>query len=750
MESNPQHDDELVFVSDDGDVSPVEEPVQRAAWRVLIVDDDPDVHTTTTFALRGTQVLGRPLQFMHANSAQEACAIFERDRDIAVVLLDVVMEQEDSGLQLVRRIREQYGMQETRVILRTGQPGYAPEMEAIRDYDINDYKTKSELTRNKLYTTLTSSIRSYDQIRTINAGRRGLDMVVHATSELLALSGIRDFAQGVITRASGFVRGKPDGLICICRPPELRDDSHDVVVIAAIGRYANVLNRPLTQLADAVARDALERCLREERHLFEPRGTALFFRSREGRNMAGWLDTQDIVEGDHRRLLELFCSNVSIGLDNTLLFSQLHNYAYFDALSQLPNRRSLIQKLDEYLGGAERGMHTLVLVDIDNFAETNDALGHYFGDLLLQAVAVRLQLALGRECVLARVSSDTFALLGRTEQLMPVSLQALFREPFVIESQELMVSVTMGIAHLTDIEGNGSDALKDANIALRRAKMGHRGEYSFFTRDMAVEIRERVKLLQALRQAMERQRLFLMYQPQIDLVSGKPCGIEALLRWRGDDGRMIEPDRFIPIAEHSGMIINIGEWVLRLACFQQVDLARRGFDKLRVAVNVSVSQFRHPRFIPSIVAALKDSGADPARMELEITESMALEEADFINRTLDDIKALGVKIAIDDFGTGFSSLSYLQRLRVDRLKIDRAFVTDIVGDERAGRIPELVIQLGQKLGLAVIAEGVETADQADLLRRMGCHEAQGYHFARPLETDALLDWLNHHSAASSK
>ena len=268
---------------------------------------------------------------------------------------------------------------------------------------------------------------------------------------------------------------------------------------------------------------------------------------------------------------------------------------------------------------------------------------------------------------------------------------------------------------------------------------------------MALEIRERSRLLQSLRVAIERQRLFLVYQPQISLTSGLVTGIEALLRWRGEDGRLIEPSRFIPIAEHSGMIIGIGEWVLRMACFQQAEIARKGFTGISMAINISVAQFRHPRFLFSLQAALKDSGVDPRLIELEITESVAMEEIDFLSKTLENIKSLGIHVAVDDFGTGFSSLSYLQQLEVDRLKIDRGFITDISTDERARRIPELVIDLGHKLGLTVIAEGVETTDQAETLRKLGCDDAQGYLYSRPVDSNLLMEWLiNSGRAAPTK
>lgn len=730
--------DELQFMLEDDEAEQGPAPGQSRNWCVLIVDDDPDVHTTTTFALRGVRILGRELTFLHASSAREACALFDSRRDIAVVLLDVVMEEEDAGLKLVATIRQHYRMLDTRIVLRTGQPGYAPELEAIRDYDINDYKTKSELTRNKLFTTLTTAIRSYDQIRTIEASRRGLDMVVHASGELLALTGMRNFAAGVITQISALLGVSPEGLICAQHNPETGDEC---VVIAAAGRYSSFINQPLARLEQAHIRDCLLRCLASGRHLYELEGTCLFFGARDNQHMAAYLDTRVPVDADMQRLLALFCSNIAIGLDNTLLFSQLHQQAFCDPLTGLPNRLDLTHALSERLGAPDRLRHSLVLIDVDNFADTNDALGHEFGDQLLRAVAQRLRERLAEGCLLARVSGDTFGVLGPIERLLPNSLSGIFREPFLVDGQDLMVSVTMGIAHLADTDGSGADALKDAGLALRRAKQHARGEYSFFSRDMAVAIRERARLLQALRVALERQHMFLMYQPLLSLHDGRVIGLEALLRWRGEEGALIEPARFIPIAEHSGMIVGIGEWVTRMACFQQAELARQGFGELRMSINVSVAQFRHPRFLASLRAALEDSGAQPASIELEITESVAMEETDFMHRIIGNVRALGVGIAVDDFGTGFSSLAYLQRLHIDRLKIDRAFVAEIANDERTRRIPELIIQLGHRLGLKVLAEGVETAAQAETLRRLDCDEGQGWHWARPMEPPALIEWL---------
>lgn len=724
-------DDELVFAPEVA----AELADADQGWRILIVDDDMDVHSATQLALKNTRILDRPLEFLHTYSAAETRELLTREKDIAVILLDVVMESEDAGLQLVRTIREDLKLSELRIVLRTGQPGYAPEIQAIRNYDINDYKTKSELTHTRLYTTLTVAIRSYEQIRAINASRRGLELIVRASGELMEQRGLKNFAAGVITQLAALLDLPPEGLICA---RETDQGETGMQVIAAGGKYSELINHTLAEIPAGDVRDAIDQALLEGESCFQPHSTTLLLDG-HGRRIAVYLETRHKIDSFDRHLLEVFCANITIGFENTALYSKLHNLAYFDPLTGLPNRLRFLHELDERVISGHKGDSTAALIDIDGFAETNDALGHQFGDRLLKAVANRLTSKLP-DCTIARIAGDTFGVLGDQDKVTPVSLSLLFHEPFHVDEHELVVSTTQGFLKLEEIEGSGGDALKSTSIALKRAKQSHRGEYSFFTREMDIEIRERVKLLHALRAAFDNERLFLMYQPQVELGSGRPVGVEALIRWRSDDGRFVPPDRFIPLAEHSGLIVGIGMWVLRMACFEQARLERAGF-AIRVAINVSVAQFRHPEFIETVREALADSRATPALIELEITESMAMEDADFVTAQLHRLASLGITMAIDDFGTGFSSLAYLQKLPVNRLKIDKAFVHDICTDPRGRQIPGMVIQLGSKLGLTVIAEGIEDEDQAKALIELGCHEAQGFLYGRPMETRHLYTWL---------
>jgi EAL domain-containing protein (putative c-di-GMP-specific phosphodiesterase class I) len=268
---------------------------------------------------------------------------------------------------------------------------------------------------------------------------------------------------------------------------------------------------------------------------------------------------------------------------------------------------------------------------------------------------------------------------------------------------------------------------------------------------MSDEIRHSATLLHEMRLALqrERQQFYLVYQPQIDLESGKVVGLEALIRWKKQDGVLVPPDRFIPIAEQSGLVVTLGNWVLRTALSGLKRLRTEGYDEICMAVNVSAVQFCHPDFISSVDQCLSESGVPPERLELEITESAAVMGLDFMQNTLRELKARGITIAIDDFGTGYSSLSYLDRLPADRLKIDRSFVMLIGTDQPGVRITDMVIPLGRQLGMKVLAEGVEHAAQVARLRQLGCDEIQGYYTGRPMELDALLDWLAQHGGTLS-
>ena len=738
MSTNQQSShDELIFLEELEKSDPPVKTEGTLTWRIMIIDDDPDVHSATTFALSSLSIQNRPLSFLHAHSAAQAREILRNETDIAVILLDVVMEQEDAGLQLVNTVRNELGLSEVRIILRTGQPGYAPEIDAIRDFDINDYKTKSELTRTKLFTTVTAAIRSYDQICSINTLRRASDITTRSSRELISQTSLNDFS-GIVMRSIIDYFQIPDINLLLFKQEDVSGALH---IIAANGQFAHLLHAPLKNADNAFLLQIIENCLFEQQNIIESDHAALYLSNTTQARYAVYVGAGKTLNAQDVRFLDIFSSNVSVCLDNVLLNIRLRNHAFTDPLTNLPNRLKLLHMLDQILAQKNRPQTTLALIDIDHFAETNNALGHQFGDLLLCAVAERLRHHFEHSCKLARIGSDTFSIVGHNDIVRPEIILSLFYAPFLIEKQDVQLSATIGLVKLDDYEGDTSDALKDTNIALKRAKKQQRTGYVYFTNNMGVEIRERVRLMRALNTAFQKNHLFVVYQPQVCIEGARVIGAEALLRWKTVEGKFIPPDQFIPIAEYSGLIIELGDWVLRNACYELQGLIKKGFTDFKMSVNVSQAQFLHPEFLNSVRRAINDTGIPPEMLDLEITESMAMEDPIFLMETLHQLKKIGVKISIDDFGTGFSSLSYLQKLPIDQLKIDRSFVSQIVDANSSASIPKMIIQLCQSLGLTVIAEGVEDLKQAEALMAFGCTLAQGYYYSRPLESPRLLEWL---------
>lgn len=728
-----QKDDDLLEFLDGPEHGTPSDHLSSQPWRVLIVDDDGDVHKATELAMQGLLVEGLPLTFLHANSAAEARQVLGSENDLAVVLLDVVMESEDAGLQLVRYIRDELQLRAVRIILRTGQPGYAPEIETVQAYDINDYKTKSELTRTRLYTVLTAAIRSYRQICSLDSSRRGLEMIVEASTELSRLRGLHRFAEGVVTQLCAMLGILPEGMVCA-----QMDNVTDVRIVAAAGQYSSLINCSLAALQIKTVRERLQRCLSQRENIYDE-GTCLYFSLSNGRPMAALVDVGRPLTELEQQLLRAFCSNIAVGFENVVLYGKLLDQAYNDQLLQLPNRNRFVELLDKNL--KDPAGVTLALIDIDDFSDINDAFGHHFGDQVLKSVVARLGSKLGLSTAMARIGSDTFGLLGDSGIVCSETIQGAFLDPFSVAGERLQLSATTGLVRLTESAAVGSELLLDAQIALKQAKQQHRGSSEYFSPAMGTDARERFKLLKGLRTGFEENRLFVVYQPQVDLPSGKPIGAEALLRWRTEDGKFVPPDQFIPLAEKSGLIISIGEFVLRTSCHQLKRMLDLGFADFRMCVNVSLAQFRHPEFMSVVNKAMSEIGVAGRNLELEITESMAMEDTELVMHILADIKKLGITVAIDDFGTGFSSLSHLRQLDVDRLKIDRAFVREAQTSTAGSTIAQMVINLGRGLGLTVIAEGIETQEQRELLLHLGCHEGQGYLFARPMPADQLESWM---------
>jgi diguanylate cyclase (GGDEF)-like protein/PAS domain S-box-containing protein len=422
---------------------------------------------------------------------------------------------------------------------------------------------------------------------------------------------------------------------------------------------------------------------------------------------------------------------------------ELARQANHDSLTGLPNRNLLWDRIDRACARTQRygDFAAVAFLDLDNFKVVNDSLGHSLGDHLLRAVAARLESSLRAMDTVARLGGDEFVLVlsdHKSAQSVAGELRRIvesFSQPFAVDGRDVFITASVGVALYPQDAKDPESLMKSAELAMYRTKESGRNAYQLYTAEMQTTVTERLALESKLRRALERGELALHYQPQVDLRTNRIFGCEALIRWNQPDLGMVGPAKFIPLAEETGLIVPIGEWVMRTACLQSKAWQNAGLPGVTMAVNISARQFREKNLLQVVAKILAETGLDPTQLELEVTESVIMHDAQHVIAALQAFRDMGVKLSVDDFGTGYSSLSYLKRFPVDRLKIDQSFVRDITTDADDAAIAQVVITLGHTMNLRVIAEGVETPEQLAFLRRHQCDEMQGYLFGKPMPAD---------------
>ncbi len=515
--------------------------------------------------------------------------------------------------------------------------------------------------------------------------------------------------------------------------PHLRDGEHDVVLVAQ--------SLPDTQDPDAIARVVAAAPGVPIVMLGSVNDEALALQAVQ----AGAQDYLVKGQGDGH----LLTRSIRYAIERKRADERLAYLAHYDAVTSLPNRALFRDRLTRALARADRNERSVALMflDLDRFKAINDTLGHDAGDVLLKSVAERLVSGLRRVDTVARLGGDEFAVIlegiRRPEEAATVAQKLLtaMARPFTLDGQEVFVGLSVGIAMYREGGEDAKTLIRNADAAMYRAKEQGRNNFQFYKPEFNIQVLERLALESSLRRALEREAFLLYYQPQVDLASGRIIGMEALLRWQHPERGLMSPAEFIPVAEETGLIVPIGEWVLRQACTQNRAWQAAGLPPVRVAVNLSARQFRQRALAGTIARILNETGLDPQYLELELTESLLMENTQASSSILAELKAMGLQIAIDDFGTGYSSLSYLKRFPIDTLKIDQSFVAEITTDPDNAAIVIAIIALAHSLRLKVIAEGVETEDQLAFLRAQRCHMSQGYLFCRPLPAEALTPWL---------
>ena len=735
MQVSENTNDDFLFI-DDSDEDEIFDSAIKDTWKVLIVDDDPEIHSVTQLALSDLIVLGRHLEYVHAYSGQDACKLIEEHEDIVLVLLDVVMESDDAGLTVVKHIREQLKRVDIRIVLRTGQPGYAPEESVIKDYDINDYKTKTELTRRKLVTTVYAAIRSYQQIDSVTKNRQGLEKIIGAAASLLELHTVHDYANGVLAELKMLV-DTSNGIFC-ARGQGIVEGADDLslYILGQSGLSEAKVNQKLTTFDNRDVISQITSCFQQKQHFFAV-DSASFYLASGGFRAVIHLELDQALTTIEIQLIEVFLTNIATGYENVHLFQKLRNAAYKDWLTELPNRLDFVNLLDNFCQSDDDLVSALI--DLNHFSDINDGLGQDVGNQLLMAVSARIR-ALSEDNQLARIGADVFGIIGPKKWVNPETLTALFSQPFSAGEQSLLISASYGFCSKKSAGSRGVKVLNQINIALNLAKKSLHEPYVYYHQEMEDKTLWRLSMIRQLRTDFADNRLELFYQPQLSLTTGKIIGAEALLRWKTADGKFISPAVFIPLAEYSGLIIDIGNWVVDQACQQLNKLAASQFTDVSISVNVSIPQFKRENFVSTVIEIAQSHKVDTSKLELEITENVLMDEPQIIIDALVKLKAEGISIALDDFGTGFSSLSYLQKLPLDRLKVDRAFVSDIA-EPGGSIIADTIINLGKQMSLKVIAEGIETLEQEAELKLLGCDEVQGFYYAKPMPSDEFFSCL---------
>jgi diguanylate cyclase (GGDEF)-like protein len=457
---------------------------------------------------------------------------------------------------------------------------------------------------------------------------------------------------------------------------------------------------------------------------------------------AGFFDDEEM------KLLVELAGDISFALDHLEKAERINYLAYYDALTGLANRALFQERLGQKMRDAGTGKQKLAIwiLDLERFKAVNDAFGRQTGDELLQQVAARLKAAETDETRMARIGADHFAIVSDQAQnendiarLTEGRLQQLFEAPFQVAGQELRVAARFGIALYPQDGADGEALLRSAEAALKKAKAtGER--YLFFAQEMTARIADKLSLENRLRQALEKEQFVLHYQPKVDLQTRAVVGVEALIRWQSPDKGLVPPLHFIPLLEETGLILQVGAWALSRAARDHRAWVEQKLKAPRVAVNVSAMQLRQRDFVGVIERAISD-GVAPTAIDLEITESLVMDDIKGNIDKLQAVRALGVNIAVDDFGTGYSSLGYLAQLPVQALKIDRSFIVRMGDDPNAMTLVSTIISLAHSLRLKVIAEGVETEDQAKFLRLLRCDEMQGYLFSKPVPAEQLVALL---------
>ncbi|SBS25363.1 Phytochrome-like protein cph2 [Marinomonas spartinae] len=717
-------------------------------YKVLSVEDDLDYQATLLTPMSSLKFNGKEIQLLTANSASSAAKLLSMHPDISVILLDVVMETDTAGLCLVNTIRQELGNHLVRVVLLTGQPGMAPVKDIMDEYDIDDCWSKSELTHDHLQTIILSNLRTWHHLNTMSEAHQGLQFLVESTQRLAKRQDMIPYIQSVlkeITQLFPCYQGCAVG----GSNEKNNDPLHLALVIAACGEFERFLHQPLSHISqNEQLLVGMKQAFETHSHVFLGDKCVLYFANEE----LG--DDEYIVivtlsrqlAANEARLLKVMSENIGVGFRNVALHGKLSELAYFDASSGMHNKNWLTRELSG-MSEADRQSSQLVMLQVEDFAHKQTVFGLAFGHQLMRMLYLHLLEHFTNGVDIALTERDTLAILIRRQHMFDeVSLTPVVHACFNFKNSLHSVDMIAGLVKISEFPHFTPEQLINAGeCALEHARQNGR-HFLVFNEKLASSMVKRYGLLNDLRQAILDNEISVFLQPKVSLQDGRLVGFEALARWKHKDGHFVPPDQFIPLAESCGLIGKLDHWVMQLSCRAVLFLEKNAIH-LPISVNVAGSELLRTDYFDQLIALLKQEKVPPNLIELEITETQLIQEKISLFPRLESLKSCGIRINVDDFGTGYSSLAYLSSLPVSTLKVDHSFVWNMDYSEKDYKILKMIVELGSSLELNVIAEGIETQEQCQKLKALGCHEGQGYLFCAPMPVSQVVSWTKNYTAS---
>ena len=720
-------------------------------WVVLSVEDNQPYQDVLESALQEVAFEGRKIELLRASSAASAATILSKRQDISLILLDIVMETDDAGFYLIDTIRNVIGDELVRIVVLTGQPGVKPHDKAINEYNISEYWNKTDLSADKLKSVVVSNLRTWQISQQLQIARRGLQMIVDASRSLTARQDTSEFAHTVLEEIARVINvPNTGGIVCIVKTGI--ESLQLAPIVAASSHFRELIDARLENVFSVYDEDRKQRvekaifeAWQTQQHIFENDFTLLFFDTSEHdeKQYLMLVDSPHALDSNQLNLLQAFAENISSGFVNQALMNKLSQLAYLDTPTGIHNFNWLAREL-----GQQSTYHinnsSLVLFRLLNYDTAEIMAGHDYATKMFKAFCLFINEQLPKHYLLAVWDRETVAMVFTLDNKPGEDkLRAIRNTTMEMDELDIQLQFQVGTMDFKDTQSLSlAEVLVLANTALGKARSSGVDVYNF---DYALiqRLANRMRILTALKKALTtREAFFLVLQPKVNLATGKPVGFEALLRWRMEDNTLCPPSEFIPIAEASGLSLEISEMVVAKTIEVIQRLQAEGYS-LPVSFNLANSDVVSPIIFNEIHRCIDEQEIDASLLDIEVTETQATEDYTVINPLLRSFIDKGVGVSIDDFGTGYSSLSQLADLAATTIKLDQKFVNDLTAEnkDKALHIVQMIARLAERFAFKLIAEGVETEEQRQLLMDNGYQHAQGYYFAKPMPMDELLDWL---------